>query len=213
MRYLLILLVALLGSCGGGGSNSPAPEIALTTASQSVIIANTGKTLADHRMVVKFHIRFEDFFRCSPGHAGFMLHAATENLPTAQYRGVGLVFGVFGNDSHTTRFLPNYQPVAVIETWAVGAEGPNFDPLLAQSVLPDLKDGPEYAVEIRSTPTAAGNAIGYTWDGQSKDEIDINPVVNMDRQEMVIFNATDPGTATCPYAVHITGLTEEWSPT
>jgi hypothetical protein len=200
MRWLYMLLAAgLLTSCGGGGDSESV--IRLTRAGQSVVFQGENRT---GPITLKFGLQFVDYFRCVPnGHAGVMLRADLERIPTADYRGVGLAFGRFGNDSYTTRELPHLEPLAVLETW-----GNPPDAILAQSVHTGLKDGPVYPVTVTSRKTEAGNVIRYTLgDFDSGDVLDVNPNVAMEATNVAFYDASGP--ALCPYEIRIIDLKEQ----
>jgi hypothetical protein len=193
---LVLLLAGLLASCGSGDFQDR--EIVLDQPSQIVYFEEQGGAIT-------FDILFDDFFKCVPnGHAGVMLRAATEQIPLEQYRGVGVVFGRFGNDGYTTRNLPHLEPVAVVETWGLGIVGPEFDAILPHTVT-QLQDGILYKAAVASIKTTAGNYIRYSFNGYDSGYVlDINPGVDMDRKEIVFFNATMPGVAICSYRIVIT---------
>lgn len=220
LKLITSLLLALaLFSCGGGGSQSEslllAPEVAMSAPYAIVPFTDTGGLAGTSTERLVFRVVFEDFFKCVPnGHAGVMLRASLEQIPSAQYRGVGVAFGRFGTDSYTTRNMPNLQPVAVVETWAVGASPDTFDAMLTPTLSPELHDWTPYYWTIDSTPTAAGNLIRYSIDGafDSGPVLDINPAIDMTRRSLAFFNATPAGVETCPYTIRITDPTVTWTP-
>ena len=216
MRALILCL--LLVSCGGGGSSVGqlqsaqfplASEIVLDHAGQIVPFASTGRKPGQNTLTLRFQVVFEDFFKCVPdGHIGVMLRARLSAIQTAQYRGHGLIFGRFHNNSFSTRNLPDLQPIAVPETWSVGDEPPGFEPLLSVGVTPNLKDWTPLDVEVRSQQDP--NRIGYTLSPTSVDLIDVNPSIDMAQEAIAFFDVAD-GKVTCPYAVRITNPTAVWS--
>lgn len=189
MRLLAFVLAVLLSSCGGG-SSATIPDVVLSEPSQIVTIPGGGRFSAT--------VTFEDAFRCSTGHAGVMLRADLSALPggpnAGHYRGHGVALGFGG-------------PVAVIETWAVGAVEPEFASILWQTASPPLQDWTPYPLLITSEPTAAGNVIRFRLgDHDSGDVIDINPVIDMGGLAIALFNTAG---GTCPYAIRFTGISTE----
>ncbi|MDB5975136.1 MAG: hypothetical protein JWR07_1896 [Nevskia sp.] len=209
-----------LGSCGGGSSSGTAesvtllaPQVVLDHGGQIVQFPTTGRQPGQHTLAVRFRVVFEGFLGCEPdGHAGVMLRAKLDAIPSAQYRGHGLDFGRFHSSSFATRNLPDLLPIAVLETWSVGNEPPGFEPLLAASVSPALKDWTPYDVEIRSleAPNRLGYSIANGAPLQNVDLADSNPGIDMSLESIAFFDAAD-GVNLCPNAIRITNLTAVWS--
>jgi hypothetical protein len=220
-RALAALLLAAYALAGcGGGSDSPetllAPEVVLSGPYTIVPFEDTGKVPGSTSQELRFTVTFEDYFRCVPdGHVGVMLHADLSRIPTGQYRGVGWVAGRFGNSAWTTRKMPDLRPVAVVETWAVGDVGPEFDALLMPTLSPELQDWVPYEVTIRSYQAPQGNRIGYRMVGPEglvvdTEVADSNPVVDLSQPALAFFNATGAGAEGCPYKVRFTRPTSTW---
>lgn len=226
LLYALAVVATLLATAVivHAGILKLADQIVLDDTNTIVTFADTGAAGLQNgpsTMTITYDFVSEDYFRCNPnGHWGLMERATLENIPTAQYRGSGILIGNVWSNGGSTAGVPNFRPFAMIESWGIGVVPDSFGFLMFQSASPQLADWVQYKMFVETKHTIV-NYVHYSiyrldfvrsqyvliYD--TGDVLDNNWGIDMTRQAAAFFNAST--SSICPSRVRITNVWGMWS--